>query len=189
MTTTRVPTGINLIFRVISRMMVALLVSLPIIGLGIALIIYSQTDGSVPIWTGFAALISGFLLLILGFYMTAVGAFPKPTLGQGEEVQIERHPTMKPAYARIIVALPLFFISAVLYVATDFAYIFPFITFIIGSWLFFKGTMRYYRNLHITYIVTDRRAIYMFKFLYLHTNEIPVGRIVQISEKERLSKH
>ena len=147
MTTTRVPTGINLIFRVISRMMVALLVSLPIIGLGIALIVYSQTDGSVPIWTGFAALISGLLLLILGFYMTAVGAFPKPTLGQDEEVQIERHPTMKPAYARIIVALPLFFISAVLYVATDFAYIFPFITFVIGSWLFFKGTMRYYLSL------------------------------------------
>ena len=85
MTTTRVPTGINLIFRVISRMMVALIVSLPIIGLGIALIIYSQTDGSVPIWTGFAALIAGLLLLILGFYMTAVGAFPKPTLGQGED--------------------------------------------------------------------------------------------------------
>ena len=40
--------------------------------------------------------------------------------------------------------------------------------------------------LHITYIVTDRRAIYMFKFLYLHTNEIPVGRIVQISEKRTL---
>ena len=69
MTTTRVPTGINLIFRVISRMMVALIVSLPIIGLGIALIIYSQTDGSVPIWTGFAALIAGLLLLILGFYL------------------------------------------------------------------------------------------------------------------------
>ena len=118
--------------------------------------------------------------------MTAVGAFPKPTLGQGEEVQIERHPTMKPAYARIMVALPLFFISAVLFVATDFAYIFPFITFIIGSWLFFKGTMRYFRNLHITYIVTDRRAIYMYKFLYLHTNEIQVGRIVQISEKRTL---
>ena len=186
MTTTRVPTGINLIFRVISRIMVALIVSLPIIGLGVALIIFSQTDGSVPIWTGFAALIAGLMLLVLGFYMTAVGAFPKPTLGEGEEVQIERHPTMKPAYARIMVALPLFFISAVLFVATDFAYIFPFITFIIGSWLFFKGTMRYFRNLHITYIVTDRRAIYMFKFLYLHTNEIPVGRIVQISEKRTL---
>ena len=129
MTTTRVPTGINLIFRVISRMMVALIVSLPIIGLGVALIIFSQTDGSVPIWTGFAALIAGLMLLVLGFYMTAVGAFPKPTLGEGEEVQIERHPTMKPAYARIMVALPLFFISAVLFVATDFAYIFPFITF------------------------------------------------------------
>ena len=58
MTTTRVPTGINLVFRVISRMMVALLVSLPIIALGVALIIYSQTDGSVPIWTGFAAPVS-----------------------------------------------------------------------------------------------------------------------------------
>ena len=186
MTTASASYGIRLIFRVILRMIVALVVSIPIIGLGIALVIFSQTDGSVPVWTGFATIISGVVLLILGFYMTAVGTFPKPLLGEGEEVKIERHPTMKPAYGRIIISLPLFFATTVLFSATEIAYIFPFITFLFGLFFFFKGVMRYFRNLHITYTVTDRRAIYMFKFLYLHTNEIPVGRIVQISEKRTL---
>lgn len=186
MTTASASFGIRLIFRVILRMIVALLVSIPIIGLGIALVIFSQTDGSVPVWTGIATTISGLLLLTLGFYMTAVGTFPKPLLGEGEDVKIERHPTMKPAYGRILISLPLFFATAILYSATELAYIFPFVTFMFGLFFFFKGVMRYFRNLHITYIVTDRRAIYMFKFLYLHTNEIPVGRIVQISEKRTL---
>ena len=46
--------------------------------------------------------------------------------------------------------------------------------------------MRYFRNLHVTYMVTNIRAIYMYKFLYLHTNEIPIARIVQISEKRSM---
>ena len=51
-----------------------------------------------------------------------------------------------------------------------------------GMYLFFKGTMRYLRNLHITYTVTDRRVIHMYRFLWLHTKEIPVSRIISISE-------
>tara|TARA_B100001250_G_scaffold186859_1_gene160617 strand:+ start:2983 stop:3684 length:702 start_codon:yes stop_codon:yes gene_type:complete len=186
MTTSRTPYGFMLFVRLLVRMTIALLVSIPIIALGGILLVYSQTDGTVPAWSGIAAIATGLALLILGFYMTAVGSFPYPNLGEGEDVKIERHPTMKPAYARIFISIPLFFITAILYVATDLAYIFPFITFMVGLWFFFKGVMRYFRNLHITYIVTDRRAIYMYKFLYLHTNEIPVGRIVQISEKRTL---
>ncbi len=186
MTTSRTPYGFRLIIRIVVRMFIALIVSVPIIILGGVLLVLSQTDGTVPAWSGIAAIVTGLVLLVLGFYMTAVGAFPYPSLGQGEEVKIERHPTMKPAYTRIFISMPLFFITAVLYVTTDFAYIFPFVSFMIGLWFFFKGVMRYFRNLHITYIVTDRRAIYMYKFLYLHTNEIPVGRIVQISEKRTL---
>jgi len=186
MTTARTPYGFRLIVRLLVRMFIALIVSIPIIALGGILLVYSQTDGTVPAWSGIAAIVTGVALLILGFYMTAVGSFPYPTLGEGEDVKIERHPTMKPAYTRIFISLPLFFITAVLYMATEFALMFPFITFLIGLWFFFKGVMRYFRNLHITYIVTDRRAIYMYKFLYLHTNEIPVGRIVQISEKRTL---
>jgi hypothetical protein len=42
--------------------------------------------------------------------------------------------------------------------------------------------MRYLRNLHITYTVTDRRVVHMYRFLWLNTKEIPVSRIISISE-------
>jgi len=187
MTTTQTPYGIRLIFRVMMRMVIAFILSVPIIVLGAYLIFASSADASnIPMWTGPATVITGLTLLVFGFYMTAVGAFPSPNLGQGEEVKIERHPTMKPAYARITISVPIFVATFILYGFTELAYVFPFVTFLIGLWFFFKGVMRYFRNLHITYMVTNIRAIYMYKFLYLHTNEIPIARIVQISEKRSM---
>ena len=186
MTTTQTPYGIRLFFRIMMRMVIAFIVSVPIIGLGGYLIYASSTDANIPVWTGPATVITGLTLLVFGFYMTAVGAFPKPNLGQGEDVKIERPPTMKPAYARITLSIPLFLITAFLYGFTELAYMFPFVTFLFGLWFFFKGVMRYFRNLHVTYMVTNIRAIYMYKFLYLHTNEIPIARIVQISEKRSM---
>ena len=53
-------------------------------------------------------------------------------------------------------------------------------------YLFFQGLIRYIRNLHTTYIVTDQRAMKMYKFLWLNTKEIPVSRIVSISEARSL---
>jgi len=186
MTTTQTPYGIRLFFRIMMRMFIAFIVSVPIIGLGGYLIFASAGDANIPMWTGPATVITGLTLLVFGFYMTAVGAFPQPNLGQGEDVKIERHPTMKPAYARITLSIPLFLATAFLYGFTELAYMFPFITFLVGLWFFFKGVMRYFRNLHVTYMVTNIRAIYMYKFLYLHTNEIPIARIVQISEKRSM---
>ena len=49
-------------------------------------------------------------------------------------------------------------------------------------YFFLKGVMKYLKNLHITYTVTDRRVMHMYKFLWLSTKEIPVARIVSISE-------
>ena len=65
---------------------------------------------------------------------------------------------------------------------TDFPYVYPFVPFVLGMYLFFKGAMRYLRNLHITYTVTDRRIVHMYRFLWLNTKEIPVARIISISE-------
>ena len=65
---------------------------------------------------------------------------------------------------------------------TEWPYVYPFATFIIGMYLFFKGMMKYMRNLHITYTITDRRVMHMYKFLWLQTKEIPVTRIISISE-------
>ncbi|MEG3582468.1 MAG: hypothetical protein VX359_05845 [Chloroflexota bacterium] len=186
MTTSQTPYGIRLFLRIMMRMFIAFIVSVPIIGLGGYLIFASSTEANVPMWTGPVTVGTGLTLLVFGFYMTAVGAFPQPNLGNGEEVKIERHPTMKPAYARITLSIPLFIITAFLYGFTELAYVFPFVTFLFGLWFFFKGVMRYFRNLHVTYMVTNIRAIYMYKFLYLHTNEIPIARIVQISEKRSM---
>ena len=70
-------------------------------------------------------------------------------------MKIERHPTMKPAYARIMISIPLFIVTAV-YMRVQNLLIFSFLSFMFGLWFFFKGVMRYFRNLHITYIVTDK---------------------------------
>ena len=42
--------------------------------------------------------------------------------------------------------------------------------------------MKYLRNLHLSYTVTDRRVVQMYKFLTLNTAELPVGRLISISE-------
>ena len=48
MTTARTPYGFRLIVRLLVRMFIALIVSIPIIALGGILLVYSQTDGTVP---------------------------------------------------------------------------------------------------------------------------------------------
>ena len=68
-------------------------------------------------------------------------------------------------------------IAAYLFGFTQYPYVFPFVLFLIGMFLFFKGAVRYWVNLHVTYTVTNRRVINMYRFLWLHTTEIPVSRI------------
>ncbi len=79
-------------------------------------------------------------------------------------------------------SIPFFLGAGVMVTVTLLPYVYPFILFMIGLYLFFKGAMRYLRNLHITYTDTDRRVIHMYKFLWLNTKEIPVSRIISISE-------
>jgi hypothetical protein len=143
---------------------------------------YGFTIGEFPPWASFVILLVGAALMVVGFYMSLTGIIPSPPLIPGETQLITRHPTMKPAYARIFFSLPFF--GAALYLAgfTDVPYVYPFVVFVIGMFIFFKGAMRYLRNLHITYAVTDRRVVHMYRFLWLNTKEIPVGRIISISE-------
>ena len=61
-------------------------------------------------------------------------------------------------------------------------YLYPSVILIVGLFYFFKGTMKYLRNLHLSYTVTDRRVVQMYKFLTLNTAELPVGRLISISE-------
>ena len=136
---------------------------------------YGAQDPEFPGWASAVVLLVG---LALGF----AGVVPAPSLVAGERILVTRHQTMKPAFARMIMSIPFFVVAAYLFELTDVPYVFPFVFFLVGLYLFFKGTMRYLRNLHITYTVTDRRVVHLYRFLWLHTKEIPAARIISISE-------
>ena len=44
------------------------------------------------------------------------------------------------------------------------------------------GGIKYWVNHHTTYYVTNRRAVHMYRFIWLDTTEIPVNAINSISE-------
>lgn len=143
---------------------------------------YGIMDPSFPKSVAVVVLVLGAGLLCLGFYMGLAGIAPEPTMVSGERLIIQRHPTMKPAYARMVWSIPFIVAAGYLLEFTQQPYIFPFVPFVIGMYFFLKGVMKYLKNQHITYTITDRRVMHMYKFLWLSTKEIPVARIVSISE-------
>ena len=168
----------NPFFRLASRLLVSIMIAFPFLLAGGVGIISPEF----PILVAVVTLILGGTLLCLGFYMSLAGVAPTPVLVSGERLIIQRHPTMKPAYARMIWSIPFIVAAGYLLQFTQQPYIFPFVPFVIGMYFFLKGVMKYLRNLHITYTITDRRVMHMYKFLWLSTKEIPVARIVSISE-------
>jgi hypothetical protein len=124
----------------------------------------------------------GLVIMALGTYVSLSGVAPTPTLATGEKEIIVRHPSPKPAYARVALSIPFIIATGYLFTFTEYPYVYPFVTFMIGLYFLFKGIMKYLRNLHITYTITDRRVMHMYKFLWLHTKEIPVARLISISE-------
>ena len=48
--------------------------------------------------------------------------------------------------------------------------------------MYFRGVIKYWVNHHTTYYVTNRRAVHMYRFIWLDTTEIPVNAINSISE-------
>ena len=170
------------ILNIIANVIMSILLSGPFLVLGCLLIIGSSEPSILP----FAVLFVGLAILGAGLYVSCSAIAPAPPLQETETELARRHPSMKPAYARMIVSLPFLASAAYLLESTTVPYIYPFIIFLIGMYLFFQGAIRYLRNLHTTYIVTDRRAMKMYKFLWLNTTEIPISRIVSISETRGL---
>ena len=161
-----------------SRVLPSIVIAFPLLLAGG----YGIMDPAFPKLVAVVVLVLGALLLCLGFYMGLAGIAPTPTMVSGERLIIQRHPTMKPAYARMVWSIPFIVAAGYLLEFTQQPYIFPFVPFVIGMYFFLKGVMKYLRNLHITYTITDRRVMHMYKFLWLSTKEIPVARIVSISE-------
>ena len=170
------------ILNILSNVLISALLSGPFLVLGGLLVIDSGELSGLSL----AVLLVGLGILGIGLYVSCSAVAPEPPL-QGTETEVaRRHPSMKPAYARMIVSLPFLACAGYLLESTNLPYVYPFILFLIGMYLFFQGLIRYIRNLHTTYIVTDQRAMKMYKFLWLNTKEIPVSRIVSISEARSL---
>ena len=168
----------GIVTRILSRFLISLLLSSPFFIAGGL----SHLDPSVPMPLTIVVLCVGAAIILLGTYMSLSGVAPTPTLATGERTLVSRHPSQLPAYSRIIISLPFIIGTGYMFTFTEVPYVYPFATFVIGMYFFFKGMMKYMRNLHITYTITDRRVMHMYKFLWLQTKEIPVTRIISISE-------
>ena len=187
----------NLVIGLVRRLLVSAVLATPFLLFGVYGLLTQTQDNElfqkfqavegvevvvIPIWASFVILVVGGALMAIGLYMSLAGIAPSPPMVGDEQELVMRHPTMKPAYARMILSLPFFLAAGYMVVATQVPYVYPFVPFVIGLWLFFKGAMRYLRNLHITYTVTDRRVVHMYRFMWLNTKEIPVSRIISIAE-------
>ena len=168
----------NIWLALVRRLLVSTIIAGPFL-LGGA---YGFAVGGFPPWASLVVLLVGALLMFTGLYMSFTGIVPSPPLLPGETQLEMRHPTMKPAYARMMFSLPFFVVVGYLAFFTVLPYVYPTVLFVIGLYFFFQGAMRYLRNLHITYTVTDRRVVHMYRFLWLSTKEIPVSRIISIAE-------
>ena len=139
------------------------------------------TEADFPPWASGVFLIVGLLLATLA--LISVGrVIPPLSLVEGEQLLVSRHPTMRPAFARMLMSVPFYAGAWWLFDYTVVPYIYPFAVFVVGMYIFFKGAMRYLRNLHLTYTVTDHRVVQQYRFLWLNTKEIPSGRIISIAE-------
>ena len=168
----------NTYLALLRRLLVSTIIAGPFLVGGV----YGFTVGGFAPWASTVVIAVGGLLMFVGLYMSLTGIVPSPALLPGETQFQMRHPTMKPAYARMVFSLPFLLGALYMWKYSELPYVYPFVLFVIGLFFFFKGAMRYLRNLHITYTVTDRRVVHMYRFMWLNTKEIPVARIISISE-------
>ncbi len=135
-----------------------------------------------PAWAALTVLLVGVVITLAGIYLTLVGTWPRLDLLPYEDTLALRHPSMKPAYARIGMSLPFFAVAGYLLEFTNLPYVYPFVPFLVAMYLYFRGIFRYWVNHHTSYFVTNRRVVHMYRFAWLTTTEIPVRSINSISE-------
>ena len=128
-----------------------------------------------------AIVILGGAIVLIGFYGSVLTR-PSPNLMPDEQMHELRHPSMKPALARIAMSVPFFLTAGYMMAFTYLPYVYPFALFLVGLFLYLRGVIRYWINHHTIYYVTNRRVAHAYKFLWLDTTEIPVGSINAISE-------
>ena len=101
--------------RVGSRLLICAILSSPFfISGGIAFL-----DPSVPMLLRLMVLSVGLVIMALGTYVSLSGVAPTPTLATGEKEIIVRHPSPKPAYARVALSIPFIIATGYLFTFTE----------------------------------------------------------------------
>ena len=150
----------------------------PLIGAGVLLII----DTDLATWASAIIIILGVAVVLCGLYFSFVGSRPRLVLLPNESALELRHPSLKPAVARMVMSLPFFAGAGYLLLQEQSHAVFYFGLSLVGMYLYFQGVIRYWMNRHTSYYVTDRRVVHMYRFAGLHTTEIPTKSINSISE-------
>ena len=165
------------------RIILALAIGSPLVAAGAAL--YFTAD--LAEWAGQAIMLVGLAITLAGFYFSFAGTLPRLDLTPEERVLALRHPSLKPAIARIISSLPFYAGAGYLLFFAEQSYpIYYFVCFLAALYLYFAGVIRYWLNHHTTYFVTDRRAVRRYRFLWLDTTEVTVNAINSISETRNM---
>ena len=60
----------------------------------------------------------GAFLLVTGFFLGFLASFPMPMLVKDEKELIKRHPTMRPAYVRMLISVPFFGLGGYMFFMT-----------------------------------------------------------------------
>ena len=164
-----------------ARLAMNVLIALPFFAAGVLGLTNEDLSSEATRRAFIAALLVGGLVVLIGVYVTILSR-PVLNLMSGEEVLVLRHPSMKPAFARMAMSVPFFAVAGYILEFTQLPYVYPFLPFIIATYLYFRGVVTYWVNHHTTYYVTNRRAAHMYRFVWLDTTEIPVNAINSISE-------
>ncbi len=159
------------------RLVVSVLVGFPFFAVGMFGLINDDLSDQASL----VVLLVGGLMVLVGVYVTVISR-PNLNLMPGEEALVFRHPSMRPAFARMAMSLPFLAAAGYMLEFTTLPYVYPFIPFIVAIYFYFRGVVTYWINHHTTYYVTNRRAVQMYRFFWLDTIEIPVASINSISE-------
>lgn len=147
---------------------------------------YVASDDEFVVWQGLAIVAVGLILSLSGTYLVLSRGVGELHLVAGERIVITRHPSLKPPTARVIASTPLLLAAWIIFGFTQLPYVYPFLILIFGLHMYFRGAYRFWINTRTGYYVTGSRIVEQYKFFTLRTKEIPVARIISISEKRNL---
>ena len=107
-----------IIFGLLRRVAVSLVLGGPFVAAGVL----GFMEPDFPGWAATVILLVGATLGSFGLYMSIAGVIPSPNLVEGEQLLVTRHPTMKPAFARLIMSVPFFLAAGYLFEWTQAPY-------------------------------------------------------------------